>query len=90
MSEQPLAWLIAEATALAGGNTCASGHDWTSDAARACPHGSWECSQAAYFCKRCGTFDYGEPGGPGHADCQDGCSHDAQNILAGNRQPVEA
>jgi hypothetical protein len=25
--------------------------------------------QAVYRCARCGMWDFGEPGGPGHADC---------------------
>lgn len=47
------------------------GHAWESDGARACPRGcSW--SQSAYRCRRCGEQDYGDPGGPGHADCYSG------------------
>lgn len=62
--------LIAEAVALGGGNLCASGHDWWSDGGRQCPrnpHSS--CSQPVYQCARCGAYDYGEPGGPGHDEC---------------------
>lgn len=67
--------LIAEATALAGGNTCASGHDWESAGGRQCPHDHGDiasCSQTVYECRRCGEVDYGQRGGPGHADCGDG------------------
>ncbi len=66
--------LIAEAVALGGGNLCAAGHDWDSEGGRTCPragteHACLHASQAVYRCRRCGTYDYGEPGGPGHADC---------------------
>lgn len=51
-------------------DTCSQGHDWQSDAGRQCPRAE-DCgaSQAVYKCARCGEYDYGEPGGPGHADC---------------------
>lgn len=43
--------------------------------------GSPNCSdrpgQAVYQCARCGTWDYGEPGGPGHADCVQFCKRPA-------------
>lgn len=74
--------LISEAVALAGGNTCASGHDWGTDGGRSCPHGAIQCSQTVYKCVRCGEYDYGEAGGPGHDDCLRGCSEDAKEILA--------
>ena len=64
--------LIAESVALAGGDLCSIGHEWTSVGGRACPRGSEQCSQAVYRCTRCGEYDYGEPGGPGHDDCE-GC-----------------
>ena len=79
---QPLQHLIAEAVNLAGGNTCAAGHDWHSNAARRCPHGAESCSQAAYQCRRCGEFDYGDRGGPGYEDCRGGqCSTEAREIV---------
>ncbi len=61
---------------------CSQGHDWQSDAARGCrayENGVEGCqgSQAAYRCTRCGEWDYGEPGGPGHEDCQRYCGRDA-------------
>lgn len=69
--------LIAEARALANDHPCStSGHVWESDGGRSCPHVTDEdpngcgASQAVYRCARCGTFDYGERGGPGHADCR--------------------
>lgn len=79
MSLQELNVLIAEATNLAGGSTCAAGCDWQMDGARRCPHGADSCSQAAYQCSRCGAFDYGDAGGPGAQDCAGGaCSTEAQ------------
>ena len=78
----PLRFLIAQAVALAGGDTCAAGHDWESAGGRRCPHDAEECSQTVYRCARCGTYDYGDPGGPGHEDCVDGCSAQAEEILA--------
>lgn len=80
-ADKPLAHLVAEAVALAGGNTCLGGHDWATDGGRRCPHGSEECSQAVYVCRRCGDYDYGEKGGPGWEDCRDGCSADAAEII---------
>lgn len=83
MSSQPIQHLIAEAVALAGGDTCAAGHDWDADAARRCPHDAEACSQSAYRCRRCGAFDYGERGGPGYEDCRGGqCSAEAREIVA--------
>lgn len=61
--------LIAEAVALGGGNLCASGHDWMTEGGRACTRDECTASQAVYRCARCGEYDYGYPGGPGHADC---------------------
>jgi hypothetical protein len=68
--------LIAEAVALGGGNLCVVEHDWASEGGRTCPRAGTEnaClngSQTVYRCRRCGTWDYGAPGGPGHADCAD-------------------
>lgn len=73
--------LIAEAVALGGGNLCASGHEWGFEGGRACPMENEDgvcphkdCGQAVYRCARCGEYDYGYKGGPGHADCQErGC-----------------
>lgn len=66
---RPITYLIAEAAALAGGNLCASGHDWIMNGGRACPHECSYASQPVFQCQRCGEFDYGEPGGPGHEHC---------------------
>lgn len=70
---------IADARALANDHPCAStGHLWESEGGRTCPREGTdrECShtsQAVYRCARCEVYDYGEPGGPGHADCEGGC-----------------
>jgi hypothetical protein len=40
------------------------------DGGRPCPKGSKNCSQAVYQCFWCGTYDYGEEGGPGYEDCK--------------------
>lgn len=79
MSLQELNLLIAEAENLAGGKTCAAGHDWETDGGRRCPHDADQCSQAVYRCRRCGAYDYGETGGPGAEDCAGGaCSSEAE------------
>lgn len=52
---------------------CSQGHDWQTDGARGClAEGVEGCqgSQMVYRCTRCGDWDYGEPGGPGAADCE--------------------
>lgn len=78
MIPKALQFAIAEAVNLAGGNLCVAGHDWETDGGRRCPHDADECSQAVYRCTRCGTYDYGDPGGPGHDDCRGGaCSREA-------------
>lgn len=69
-----LTHLIALARKLGGDDVCAAGHNWQSNGGRSCPKGRYTCSQAVYVCARCGDTDYGEKGGPGHADCQKGCS----------------
>lgn len=72
---ESLTVLVAQAINLAGGGTCAAGHDWVSDGGRQCPRyeGMEHCSQTAYRCARCGALDFGEPGGPGHDDCHNDC-----------------
>jgi len=65
-----LQYLIAEAVALGGGNLCASGHDWESYGGRPCPRNEHAMqSQTVYRCRRCGAYDYGEPGGIGYREC---------------------
>jgi hypothetical protein len=68
--------LIREAAHIAAPDDCrAHGHAWESDGGRSCPREyPVDCSQAVYRCSRCGGYDYGEKGGPGHADCQQ-CTH---------------
>lgn len=63
--------LIREAAHNAAPHDCAMhGHTWESEGGRSCPREyPVECSQAVYRCTRCGTHDYGDKGGPGHADC---------------------
>ena len=74
MSLQTLQFAIAEAVQLGGGNLCAVGHDWRSIGGRGCPKDYRDtCGQAVYQCARCGLYDHGEVGGPGHTDCQRGC-----------------
>ncbi|TAK84328.1 MAG: hypothetical protein EPO20_14660 [Betaproteobacteria bacterium] len=70
--------LLAEAQALAGQHPCAThGHRWGSDGGRACPlyDTDRDCGglQTVYVCEVCDEYDYGEPGGPGAADCARPC-----------------
>jgi len=67
-----LARLISDASTILGSDACREGkHDWTTEGARSCPDDiDAPCSQAVYRCRTCGDYDYGERGGPGHADCQ--------------------
>lgn len=44
-------------------------HDWQVHGGRPCPRGDATCSQIVYRCARCGDWDYGEVGGPTHAEC---------------------
>jgi hypothetical protein len=77
--------LISEARALANDHPCTTvGHDWVSEGGRRCPHATDDddgCggSQAVYRCARCGEYDYGERGGPGHADCGDSMNCNASS-----------
>lgn len=64
-----LAHLIAEAAALGGEFLCAAGHDWQFEGGRACGRCDGLASQPVFRCARCGEWDYGELGGPGHAHC---------------------
>lgn len=59
-------------------DACSQGHDWQSDGGRRCT--GWEHSvercigtQTVYRCARCGEWDYGYKGGPGHAECVKHC-----------------
>jgi hypothetical protein len=42
---------------------------------RPCPIGWSGCSQTVYIDEKTGEYDYGHPGGPGHADCVRHCRH---------------
>ena len=73
--------LVEQARVLAGDESvsCAVvGHSWGSDGGRSCPKELYRCSQTVYVCKRCGEQDYGERGGPAHAECFTQCkrTHD--------------
>jgi hypothetical protein len=46
---------------------------WQSEGGRACPLGWGRCSQPVYVDLKTGEYDYGAPGGPGHADCVRTC-----------------
>ena len=64
--------LIKQASTELGSEACSAGnHRWESNGCRGCPDDLTDtCGQAVYECAVCGAVDYGEPGGPGHADCQ--------------------
>lgn len=67
--------LIAEAGMQLGSDACSAGrHQWVSDGGRGCPQDLTDgCGQTVYRCSVCGDHDYGEPGGPGAADCASQC-----------------
>lgn len=68
--------LITAAMELAGDDRVAyATRLWQMEGARCCPLGWDECSQAVYVDVKTGEYDYGEPGGPGHADCMQHCKH---------------
>lgn len=69
--------LITGALALAGAETAAAhgGRIWHMEGGRRCPIGWWDCSQPVYVDLASGEHDYGEPGGPGAADCARHCTH---------------
>ena len=75
MGLRTLQAVIDEARQLAGDYRCADGkHQWQSIGGRHCPEDLTEgCSQAVYHCPICDCWDYGEPGGPGAADCEMYC-----------------
>lgn len=88
--------LIQQARTELGSTACQSGrHQWTSDGegGRGCPHDlTDDCSQGVYRCTVCGQYDYGEAGGPGHADCERRCPHRFERALAimqERRDPLE-
>ena len=80
--------LIAEAVALAGGNLCASRHEWESEGGRGCPkYENAGCSQTVYVCTRCGEYDYGGKGGPSHHECFVTCNRDFTDERVGYVEP---
>lgn len=76
---QTLDSLITAAVQLAGTEAVSHGARlWQSEGGRRCPLGWDGCSQAVYVDMKTGEYDYGEPGGPGHADCERTCQHGMQ------------
>ena len=68
--------LITAAVQLAGNDAVSHGSRlWQSEGGRACPLGWGGCSQPVYVDLKTGDYDYGEPGGPGHADCLRHCTN---------------
>ena len=63
--------LVTEAQAIAHSHPCrVLDHQWVAVGGRACPHKRHgNRSQTVFRCERCKTYDYGEVGGPGHAEC---------------------
>lgn len=78
MTLATLEYLIAEARGLANDHPCVREHAWESEGGRHCPKDLTDgCSQTVYRCARCGEYDYGDKGGPGHRDCVETCRHRA-------------
>lgn len=68
--------LITGAVQLAGETLVSHGARlWESVGGRACPLEWGGCSQPVYVDLKTGEHDYGERGGPGHADCVRNCRH---------------
>lgn len=68
--------LITAAVQLAGADAVSrDARLWHSEGGRRCPLGWEDCSQAVYVDLKTGEYDYGEPGGPGHAECVLNCPH---------------
>lgn len=71
--------LITGAIQLAGDTGVAHGaRIWQSEGGRTCPLGWGGCSQPVFFDLATGEYDYGETGGPGHADCVRNCKNGMQ------------
>jgi hypothetical protein len=71
--------LITAAVQLAGDDAVSHGARlWKSEGGRACPIGWGGCSQPVYVDLKTGQYDYGQPGGPGHADCVRNCKNGMQ------------
>ena len=77
---QVLSELITAAVQLAGADDIVShsARMWKLEGGRRCPLGWDGCSQPVYVDTKTGDYDYGELGGPGHADCVSNCSHGMQ------------
>jgi len=61
-------------------------HRWKTEGGRSCPQDrNANCSQTVYVCEICGENDYGDPGGPGHADCAS-CEEPFQDDEQGGQQ----
>ena len=69
--------LITAAIQLAGTDDMVSHNArlWQMEGGRACPLGWGGCSQSVYVDLKTGEYDYGQRGGPGHADCERNCKH---------------
>lgn len=68
--------LITAAAQLAGDDVVSHGaRMWQSVGGRTCPLGWGGCSQPVYVDLKTGEYDYGQPGGPGHADCRRHCKN---------------
>lgn len=80
MSIAALDELITDALAIAGNDDqrVHNGRLWVFAGGRSCPIGWDDCSQAVFRCAKTDEWDYGEPGGPGAADCQANCGHGMQ------------
>jgi hypothetical protein len=73
--------LIQSSRIFGAADDCMRGrHTWEAEGGRGCPQEREGCSQAVYRCTVCGGYDYGEPGGPGAADCRQFCGDDASPI----------
>ena len=71
--------LITAAVQLAGTDAVSNGARlWQCEGGRRCPLDWDHCSQPVYVDLVTGEHDYGQPGGPGHADCVDNCKHGMQ------------
>lgn len=72
--------LITAAVQIAGADDLVSHNArlWKSVGGRTCPLGWGDCSQSVYADLKTGEYDYGEPEGPGHADCIRYCRHGLQ------------
>lgn len=87
---QALNELITAAVQLAGADDLASHNArlWQMEGGRACPLGWGGCSQPVYVDVKTGAYDYGEPGGPGHADCVRNCKHGMQQQPEDDELPI--